>query len=148
LPREEKHSIVSWVFAMNKRSMKSSSLGRRLLAAPAAALRAVVGERLRLDVARVREGHHTSSEAIRSSICRSSACSTISLFLLSPYCAFSAFSSSEMIPVIRAGWQACREVRDFLDQFLLLGDDLVLLQPVRRARRISRIACACASDSL
>ncbi len=106
-------------------------LGRGgLLAAAAAALRAVVGQRLRLDVAGVREASPPCPRGvIRSSRSMSPSFRTISLRRLSPYCIADRlqFVADDLGDALGPR-EDVDQVGDLLDHLAVLGDDLVLLE--------------------
>ena len=120
---------------------------RRLLAAAAAPLRAVLGERLRLHVAGVRErDHHVlrrdqvlDREVLGDRV-------TISLRRSSPNCSLQRGRARRaMICVMRAGLgEDVEQVGDRAPSPRWYSSTILSCsRPVRRCRRISRIACAC-----
>jgi hypothetical protein len=102
---------------------------RRLLAAAAAALGAVVGQRLALEVAGVRQGDDHVLGVIRSSR-ESRRCRTISERRASPNWSGSRrqLLDDDRGDALGTG-QDVEQVGDLLHHLLVLGDDLVLLQP-------------------
>ena len=120
----------------------------RGLAAAAAALRAVLGERLRLDVAAVRErDHHVlrRDQVLDRDVLGDG--DDLAAALVAELLLQLASARSSMICVMRAGL-ARMSSRSAMVAITSRYSSRILScsRPVRRCSRSSRIACACASD--